>query len=121
MDAETTRLRDATTALRAEEKDLRAALREGTSQVPLKDLKASVAVLVQEKSELTARLATLRSGNVRPVGAGERDKVNAEHRKWQKAAGARKKIRTEVWKEIAGFIGEKEKVEETKEELGLEF
>ncbi|KAK5126287.1 hypothetical protein LTR85_010523 [Meristemomyces frigidus] len=120
IDTETTRLRDATVALKAEEKELRLALREGTSQVPLPELRASVAGLEQERAELTARLAKLKSGNLKPVSLDEREKVNADHRKWQKTAAARKKIRHELWQELTSHI-EKDKIEDTKEELGLEF
>lgn len=120
MEAETTRLRDVTTALRAEEKELRVSLREGAAQIPLPELKASVTALEEQKTELGARLAKLKSGSVKPVSLEEREKVGAEWRKWKKTADARKKIRLEMWKEIEGAI-EKEKVAETKEELGLEF
>lgn len=120
MEAETTRLKDATTGLRAEEKDLRLALRGGASQIPLTELKASVTALEQQKAEMTARLSKLTSGNVKPVNLEERETVNTEYRKWQKCAHARKKIRMEVWKEIEGAI-DKGKAGETKEELGLEF
>ena len=120
MDAESARLRDETDAFKAEEKELRLALREGASQVPLPELRASVTALEKQKAEMTARLAKLQDGNVKPVSLEEREKVNAEHRKWQKTADARRKIRTELWKEIEGVI-EKDKIEDTKEALGLEF
>lgn len=120
MEDETTRLRDATTALKAEEKELRLALREGASQVPLPEPKASVLSLAEQKTEMVARLAKLKGGNLKPVSLEEREKVGAEFRKWQRIAGARKKIRVELWREIEGDI-EREKVAETKEELGLEF
>jgi 26S proteasome regulatory subunit (ATPase 3-interacting protein) len=120
MEDEATRLRNATTALKAEEKELRLALREGASQVPLPELKASVSVLREQKTEMTAWLAKLKGWNLKPVSLEEREKVGAEFRKWQRVAGARKKIRVELWKEIEGNI-EREKIAETKEELGLEF
>lgn len=117
---ETTRLKDTTVSLKAEEKDIRLALREGASKIPLPELKASVAGLEEQKGELTARLEKLKGGSVKPVSAEDREKVSTEHRKWMKSASARKKIRTELWKEIEGHV-EREKVSETKEELGLEF
>lgn len=120
MEDETTRLREATTALKAEEKELRLALREGASQIPLPELKASVTLVEEQKTEMTARLAKLKGGNVKAVSLEEREKVGAEFRKWQRAAGARKKIRVELWKEIEGHV-EREKIADTKEELGLEF
>jgi len=118
MDAETTRLKDATVALKAEEKELRAALREGTAQVPLPELKASVASLEAEKLTLVARLEKLKSGSIKPITAEERDGLNKEHTKWKKCAHARRKIRLELWAEIRGHI-EKGKVEELREELDL--
>ena len=99
---------------------MRLALREGASQVPLPELKASVSLLEEQKAEMTGRLAKLKGGNVEAVSLEEREKVGAEFRKWQKVAGARKKIRLELWKEIEAHI-EREKIAETKEELGLEF
>ena len=120
METETSRLKDATTALKAEEKELRLALRSGASEVPLPELKASVTALDKEKAELGARLAKLTSGSVKPVSLEEREKVNVEYKKWKKTAEGRKKIRFDMWKEIEGNI-EKEKVGEVKERLGLEF
>jgi 26S proteasome regulatory subunit (ATPase 3-interacting protein) len=120
MEDETKRLRDTTSALKVEEKELRLSLREGASQAPLSELKAAVTSLEEQKAEMTARLAKLKGGDVKPVSLEERETVGGEHRKWQMAANARKKIRTELWKEIEGWI-EKEKVADTKEELGLEF
>lgn len=120
MDVETTRLRNETTALKAEEKELRVALREGASRVPLPELQASVTQLQQHKGELTARLEKLNGGDLQPVSTEEREKVKAEYRKWQKIANNRKKIRVEMWKEIASVV-EKGKWEETKEALDLDF
>jgi 26S proteasome regulatory subunit, ATPase 3, interacting protein len=120
MDAEITRLREATALLRAEEKELRIAVRDGLAQVPLPELRQSVAALEQEKAEAVARLAQLTSGNVQPISAKEREQISTEHRKWQKVAAARKKIRSNVWQEIEGSMG-KVKAEEIKESLGLEF
>ena len=119
MDDETKRLRDTTIALKAEEKELRLSLREGASQVSLSELKVAVTSLEEQKAEMTARLAKLKGGNVKPVSLEEREKVGAEHRKWQKAANARKKIRTELWNVVEPNL-EKAQVAETKEELGLE-
>lgn len=120
MEAETTRLREATTTLKAEEKELRQALREGTSQMPIPELRAAVAVLQQEKLEVTARLTKLKSGSIKPVSLEEREKTNGDHRKWAKKAAARKKIRRELWAEMQGHL-EKDQIEETKESMGLEF
>jgi 26S proteasome regulatory subunit (ATPase 3-interacting protein) len=120
MDREITRLRDETTALKAEEKELRTALRGDAARVPMPELKATVEAMQQEKTEMEARLAKLRSGNLKPISAEEKGKIDLEHRRAAKAAKNRAKIRKELWEEAKGFI-EKEKWEEVKEDLGLEF
>lgn len=120
LDLQTTNLKETTIALRTEEKDLRLALRDNVAQVPLAELRASVASLEEQRAGMKARLAELQGGNFKPVSAEEHEKVNEAHRKWERTAAARKKIRTELWKEIASHV-EKDKLEETKEQLGLEF
>lgn len=119
LDEQTVRLREETNALKAEEKDLRVALREGASQVPLAELQASVAALEHQKAELEARLAKLRGGNLKPVSAEERERVGKEYKRWMRCAANRKKIRVEVWKVIEGLVDEKE-APDLKESLGLE-
>lgn len=84
------------------------------------ELKAFVGALEQQKAEMAARLAKLKSGNVKPVSLEERKKVNGEHRKWEKTANARKKIRIDVWQQVAGEM-EKKEAAELKENLCLEF
>lgn len=120
MDLETTRLKEATIGLRGEEKSLRAELREGSSKVPLTELKASIVSLEDAKVEMTARVEKLKSGSVKPVSAEEREQVTKAHASWEKTSSARLKIRGEVWKVIAGELGD-EKAGEEKEKLGLEF
>jgi 26S proteasome regulatory subunit (ATPase 3-interacting protein) len=119
MTAETTRLKDATAALKADEKGLRASLRDHTSLTPLPELKASVAALQQGKEAMSARLAKLKDGQVKPITAEERDKVSVEHSKWKKLVASRRKIRGELWKIIADAV-EPHALAETKEKLGLE-
>lgn len=120
MDAETARLKDATAALKVAEKGLRAQLRECAEVTPVSELKSAVTALEREKEVLGERLAKLRAGNVKPVSAEERARVNAELAKWQKAAGARRRIRTEMWRTIEDVLADKERAAETKERLGLE-
>lgn len=120
MEAETIRLRDATIALKAEEKELRQAVREGASQIPLAELRAYVAGLEQEKAEISSRLLKLKNGNVQPFKIEESEKIKADHRKWERAAHARKKIRNELWSMIKDQVGG-DKADDTKEELGLEL
>lgn len=120
MDAETTRLKDATAALKSGEKLLRASLRDHTSLTPLPELKASVASLQQEKDALRARLAKLKDGDVKPITPEEREKVAVEHCKWKKKVASRRRICDELWKIIADVVGEPDKLAEMKERLGLE-
>lgn len=120
MDEQTTRLRDETTALKAEEKELRSALREGAAQVPLPELKASVTALEAKKQELVARLAKLQNGNLKPVSAEERAKIAAEHKNWMKCAANRKKICKEMWAEIQDKT-ERSEWEDLKEGFDLIF
>lgn len=120
MDAETTRLKDATAALKADEKGLRASLKDHASVTPLPELKASVAALQEEKEEMSLRLAKLKNGNAKPITPEEREKVATEHNKWKQSVNSRRKIRTEMWKTIADVVHDPEKLAEVKEGLGLE-
>lgn len=111
MEVEAKRFKEETVALKTEEKELRLALREGFSQVPLPEVKATVGRLEQEKADVLARLAKLKSGNIKPTSADERDRINREYAMWQKAANDRKKIRVELWKSIEGNLEKKEAAE----------
>ena len=120
MEDETTRLKDATAALKADEKGLRASLKDHASVTPLPELKASVAALQQEKEEMSERLTKLKNGNVKPITTEERDKVAVDYNKWKQILTARRKIRAEMWKTIADVNPEPEKLGDVKESLGLE-
>jgi len=119
MDAETVRLKDATVALKADEKGLRTSLRDHTSLTPLPELKASVASLQQAKQAMSAHLAKLKGGDVKPITSEERGKVDVEHSKWKKHVTSRRKIWGELWKIIADNT-EPQNHAEMKEKLGLE-
>ena len=120
MENETTRLKDATAALKADEKGLRATLKDYASVTPLPELKASVATLQQQKEEMSERLTKLKNGNIKPITPEERDKVAAEYTKWQKSLAARRKSRAEMWNIIADVNPDPEKLGDVKESLGLE-
>ena len=120
MEDETTRLKDATAALKADEKGLRASLKDHASVTPLPELKTSVAALQQEKEEMSERLAKLKNGNVKPITPEERDKVAVDYNKWKQILTARRKIRAEMWKTIVDVNPEPEKIGDVKESLGLE-
>ena len=120
MDAETSRLKERTVALRTEEKELRQSLREGAALVPLSELRQSLELLQEQEAEMDARLARLTAGDVKPVSVQDRAATDQEHRKWTRIALARKKIRSEMWQEISSAI-EKDQVADLQAELGLEF
>ena len=119
MENETTRLKDATAALKADEKGLRASLKDHASVTPLPELKASVAALQQQKEGMSERLAKLKNGNIKPITPDERDKVAVQFNKWKNCLAARRKMRAEMWKVIAD-VSEPEKLADVKESLGLE-
>ena len=75
--------------------------------------------LEAKKAEITARLAKLKGGNVKPITVEEKEKIAKEWKKWKRCAGERKRIRKEVWAMIVGGVG-KEKAESVKEELGFD-
>ena len=120
MEVRTTRLKDATAAFKADEKGLRASLKDHASFTPLQELKASVVALQQQKEEMCKRLTKLKNGNAKPITPEERDKVAAEYNKWQRSLAARRKIRADMWKIIADVSPDPEKLEDVKEILGLE-
>ncbi|KAK5005861.1 hypothetical protein LTR28_007192 [Elasticomyces elasticus] len=120
LDAEIQRLRNETVALRAEEKALKTALATLSTTVSLPDLRASVQVLEAERQEMTARLILLRSGSAKPIAAGEKDGVDAEMRRWGRAAAARKGIRNCLWALVCDNLPEGTKREELKEQLDLQ-
>ena len=72
-------------------------------------LRDSVDKLEKQKAETEDHLRVLRSGIIKPVSAEEKERVEAEQRKWERKAAARKRI----WKEAEGTMLEGM----TKEEL----
>lgn len=120
MEEEAKRLKEETVALKTEEKELRLAIREGSAQIPLAEVKATVGKLEQEKADVLARLAKLKSGNIKPISAEERDRVNREYAMWSRTANVRKKIRVELWESIESNLERKEAAE-LKEAWELDF
>lgn len=107
MDAEIQSLRDETTAARAEEKTLKASLASTNATMSTADLRASVTALEGERTEIMARLQSLRSGSVKPLSAEEKAGVEMEWQKWKRIADARRKICVGLWKEIRdGYLPE---------------
>ncbi|KAK4979674.1 hypothetical protein LTR66_010382 [Elasticomyces elasticus] len=114
LDAEIQRLRNETVASRADEKTLKTALATLSTTVSLSDLRASVQLLEAERHEMTARLTLLRSGSAKPIVAGEKARVDAEMRRWGRAAAARKGIKNSLWALVCDNLPEGTKREELK-------
>ncbi|KAI5361377.1 Putative pairing protein [Septoria linicola] len=118
-EAETERLRNEVTALKAEEKELRLTLRTEDKTATLPELKSDVEQLETEKAELALRLEKLRSGTAKPVDPEKKALILMERKRWAKTKAARAKIRKEMWAMVLEAI-EKEEVERIKEEIGIE-
>jgi 26S proteasome regulatory subunit, ATPase 3, interacting protein len=63
-------------------------------------LQVAVDNLEKERDENEARLKVLRSGSVKPMSKEEKERVEAEHKKWAKKALMRKRM----WKEAEGTL-----------------
>ena len=94
-------------------------MRSEATTVTLPELQASVDKLEKDKAELMERLKKLKSGSVKPVDPEKKARLIKECKKWSKIAMARKKIRSNLWGEIADAVG-KDKEAETKEAIGIE-
>ena len=90
-DVEIARLRESLPELKAELKSKQAKL-AFTRSAPSNDgLRASVFSLEAQKAEAEARLATLRSGSVKPVSDIEKEAIDKDHRKWRGIRERRKR------------------------------
>lgn len=76
-------------------------------------LQLSVDNLEKQRDEMRARLQVLRSESVKPVSGEDKERIEAENRKWAKKALARKRM----WMEIEGVLLEVM----TKDELYVGF
>lgn len=121
MEADTKRIREETIALKSEEKDLRQSLKQSDVIIPLPQLKTNVAEMEKQKIDIEARLAKLKSGNVKPVKPADRKRVSKTYRRVKKSVDNRNKIRKEMWREIEGYLEGAEQKQETKESLDLDF
>ncbi|KAF2730254.1 hypothetical protein EJ04DRAFT_445512 [Polyplosphaeria fusca] len=121
LDAQVNSLRTATTSLHARAKTLRATLSSLNSTLSTSDLVSSVSALEAEKAAITARLESLKRGKVKKVTQKEREDVESEWRKWKGVSARRVKIAGEMWKMVEdAHEGDKEKIAEVREMLGLD-
>lgn len=114
--------RETIATLKAQEKELRQSLRSRASATTttLPELQACVEKMEQEKLALADRLARLQSGSIKPVDPEKRARLMRERKKWAKISAARKKIRKELWETVLESLVEKERIEEIKEEIGIQ-
>jgi hypothetical protein len=56
--------------------------------------------LENERDETEGRLKAFRAGSVKPVSKQEKERIQAEHKKWAKKASMRKRM----WKEAEGIL-----------------
>ena len=100
MDKEITSIRDSIATAKANEKLLKANLTAVNATVSTDELRAQIIALDLEKAEIVGRLELLRSGNVKPVSAEEKEEAEEMWRVWSKKALSRKKICMEMWKYV---------------------
>jgi 26S proteasome regulatory subunit, ATPase 3, interacting protein len=100
LDTSVASLREVIPSLKSALKAKSTALATLRSQPTTQALKISVDNLEKQRDEIEARLKVLRSGTVKPVSMEEKERVEAEYRKWAKKELTRKRM----WKEAEGTL-----------------
>lgn len=113
-------LRSQTTDLHTTAKTLRSTLSSLNSTFSTTDLISNVQALEVEKTDIIARLDSLKAGKAKKVTKKERDEVEAEWKKWSAVAKKREKIACEMWRMIEDTLPDAEKKAEVREGLGLD-
>ena len=113
MDKEIADLRDTIATAKANEKLMRTNLVSINATLSTEEFRSSVSLLETEKKEIVARLAALKSGNVKPVLPEEKEAVDKEWREWSRKASSRRKICIELW----AICTEEMEAGKTREEL----
>lgn len=113
MDEQIATLREEIATAKGEEKALKAQLITLNATMSRQDLQSGIACLGAEQKALLARLGPLRSGNVKPVSAEEKEAADKDWKLWTRRANVRKKICMEVWAHLTEELPEGK----TKEEL----
>ena len=90
-DAQIAELREAVPTWKAELKTKQSMLSTIRSAPSTEALRTAVTGLEAQKAEVEQRLATLRSGSVKPVSEGEREEIGRELRKWRGVRERRKR------------------------------
>lgn len=100
LDASIASLRKVIPSLKATLKVKSTSLATFRSEPTTQALQIAVDSLEKQRDETEARLKVLRSGSVKPVSKEEKERVEAEHKKWAKKALMRKRM----WKEAEGIL-----------------
>ncbi|KAF3167179.1 hypothetical protein EYR41_011914 [Orbilia oligospora] len=98
-------MKERTSTLKAELKSLQVTLQNLRSMPTADDLKSEVGTLQREVTDLRSRLEPLRSGDVKPISAEEKQKVQMEAKKMQGLWIARKRWSKEFFEAVADGLG----------------
>ncbi|KAL1800202.1 hypothetical protein ACET3X_000544 [Alternaria dauci] len=113
-------VRTRTTSLLASAKNLRSSLSSLNSTLSTAELIANVSALETERTEIETRLDGLKKGKAKKITATEREAIEKEWKKSIRVAKTRKKIATEMWKEIEDMLPDQQAREEHRERFDLD-
>ena len=108
---------------KAKEKEVKVELAALSARVPTAELHEQVRGLEARKQQLIGKLEVLRNGTTkrRMVSVEEQESVEKGWRKWQRTAGARKRICRDLWDKCTEVLPEDAgSKEDLWESLGLE-
>lgn len=120
LDAEIQQLRDETAEAKIATSAMNKTLASLNATLSTADLRTVVTKVAEEKETITARLEKLRTGDVKPISAEEKEIVEKEMVKWKKCADNRAKIVKGMWGYVLEAVPEGADVAELKESLGVE-
>ena len=106
MDAQITAIREENASTASSIKDLRAQLSSLNSTVSTSELRTLVEEMEAEKEAIAARLVKLKSGDVQPIRAEEKEAIDSDMRKWDKIASSRAKIAKAMWGSVLDVLPE---------------
>lgn len=112
MDKEIADLRENISIAKGLEKIMRAQLTALNATMSIQDLKTGILSAETTKEALQERLAPLRSGNVKPVSAEEKEEADHAWRVWSRHAAVRKKVCMNVWDYVTEELPEGKMKEE---------
>jgi 26S proteasome regulatory subunit (ATPase 3-interacting protein) len=81
---------------------------------------SSISTLEREKTDMVARLDSLRAGHARKVTPEEREKIEREWKVMKGVSARREKIAGELWKTVEEGTENREMCEELREGWGLD-